>query len=53
MTYASAAVPKFAPFGTEYTPGYTTKIVAGRTISIPDSTDNKRKHRSPLLAKDM
>mgnify|MGYP006892779527 FL=1 len=37
VNYATAAVPTFAPFGTEYTPSHTTKIIGGRRILIPTS----------------
>lgn len=37
VNYATAAIPTFAPYGTEYTPSHTTKIIGGRRISIPTS----------------
>ncbi len=37
INYETAAIPTFAPFGTEYTPAHTIKIIGGRRISIPNS----------------
>ena len=37
VNYETAAVPTFAPFGTEYTPDHSIKIIGGRRISIPHS----------------
>ncbi|CAF4819913.1 unnamed protein product [Rotaria sp. Silwood1] len=48
VSYASAAIPKYAPFGTEYTPDHTMKIIGGRYISMPDSMAYVPKHPSAL-----
>ncbi|CAF4845080.1 unnamed protein product [Rotaria sp. Silwood1] len=37
ITYATAAIPAFAPFGTEYTPEQRVKIIGSRCILIPQS----------------
>ncbi|CAF0823317.1 unnamed protein product [Adineta ricciae] len=58
ITYSTAAIPTFAPFGTEYTPDQKTKIVAGRYITISDpiivvpknSSTSMRKEIDPDLA---
>ncbi|CAF0719620.1 unnamed protein product [Adineta ricciae] len=40
VNYATAAIPTYAPFGTEYTPEQTIKIVAGRCVVLPRSMAN-------------
>lgn len=37
VTYETAAVPSYAPFGTEYTPGHSMKIIGSRRIAYPES----------------
>ncbi len=61
VNYRTAAVPKFAPFGTEYTPSHTMKIVGGRRISIANSIsavpkppiESSRKNQQVLLNKPL
>jgi hypothetical protein len=53
VNYATAAVPTFAPYGTEYTPGHTIKIIGGRRISIPDRTPQAPKYPSELLTRNV
>ncbi|CAM4932403.1 unnamed protein product [Rotaria socialis] len=37
IRYATAAIPTLAPFGTDYTPEHTMKIIGGRRIVVPRS----------------
>ncbi|CAF3667299.1 unnamed protein product [Rotaria sordida] len=37
ITYATAAIPASAPFGTEYTPEQRVKIIGSRCVLIPQS----------------
>ncbi|CAF3473955.1 unnamed protein product [Rotaria socialis] len=53
INYATAAIPRYAPFGTDYTPDYSTKIIGSRYVSIPEIASNASKHPSPLLAKNI
>ncbi|CAF0823388.1 unnamed protein product [Adineta ricciae] len=53
ITYSTAAIPTFAPFGTEYTPDQKTKIVAGRYITISDPIIVVPKNSSTSMRKEM
>lgn len=37
INYASAAIPTYAPYGTEYTPSQHIRIIGGRRIPIVHS----------------
>jgi hypothetical protein len=51
INYATAAIPTYAPFGTEYTPLQSIKIVGGRCIVIPQSIANIPKFPSEPITK--
>ncbi|CAF0956004.1 unnamed protein product [Adineta steineri] len=51
VNYATAAIPTYAPFGTEYTPEQTMKIVGGRCIVLPQSVANMPKFSFESLLK--
>ncbi|CAF3843393.1 unnamed protein product [Adineta steineri] len=51
VSYATAAIPTYAPFGTEYTPDLKVKIVGGRQITMSDSNAHNFNYTNGSLAK--
>ena len=43
VNYATATIPTYAPFGTEYTPEHSMQIVGGRPIAYPTANVPSRK----------
>ncbi|CAF0897666.1 unnamed protein product [Adineta steineri] len=51
VSYATAAIPTYAPFGTEYTPDQKVKIVGGRQITMSDSNAHNFNYTNGSLTK--